>query len=429
MTGKSPLPEAETPADIVIVPDAAGEHLRTALGLEVGAELRISYICGPGDVRGTFDHWRLGRFDPRVPSVAYSTMFYTLCDKLGAQAQLVMRSDEAAAPERLGAFRFDRVRGRREAGRIGYRVAEAAYAKASAKVLADFQPHLAVIASDFPQHGLPPIRSMGPRLILSIHNSFWSMGATNRSLRERVKHSLTARLLRAVDAALCTSAECARQFSHLAGAQTPTFVEIPQQRSSWKFAVEQASKPRSEGRLLLFLGRVENDKGVFDLIDAFKRLRARHRDIVLRIAGDGGAAEAVAEQLEVENFGEAARYLGRLDADQVHEILARTHLLVCPTRSAFKEGLALVCVEAAVHGAPSVMSSVVPARDLLPDSGEVFQADDAESLTAALDRLLSDPSLHAERSRLAQDESAALFDRSRSWGSQLYKTMLAASGR
>src|SRR4029450_5362342 len=66
--------------------------------------LRILYAAGPGDVVGTFRHWRQGRDDPSEVAVTYSGQFYDLCRDLGAEADVIShcpRRDE----QRDGRFR------------------------------------------------------------------------------------------------------------------------------------------------------------------------------------------------------------------------------------------------------------------------------------------------------------------------------------
>ena len=51
--------------------------------------LRLVYAAGPGDVVGTFRHWKEGRDDPSQVAITYSGQFYELCRELGAEALVV----------------------------------------------------------------------------------------------------------------------------------------------------------------------------------------------------------------------------------------------------------------------------------------------------------------------------------------------------
>jgi glycogen(starch) synthase len=53
--------------------------------------LRVFYAAGPGDVVGTYRHWRAGEDDPSQIAVTYSGQFFDLCRELGAIARVVSR--------------------------------------------------------------------------------------------------------------------------------------------------------------------------------------------------------------------------------------------------------------------------------------------------------------------------------------------------
>lgn len=84
----------------------------------------------------------------------------------------------------------------------------------------------------------------------------------------------------------------------------------------------------------------------------------------------------------------------------------------------------MVALEAAVHGVPSLLSSVVPAAELLPGACATFQADDVNQLARSLERLLDEPGyIDALRSRLAA-AIPSFYSRDLSWGSKLVALML-----
>ena len=55
----------------------------------MGRPLRILYAAGPGDVLGTYRHWKEGVDDPSQVSVTYSGQFYDVCRELGARAYVL----------------------------------------------------------------------------------------------------------------------------------------------------------------------------------------------------------------------------------------------------------------------------------------------------------------------------------------------------
>src|SRR6185503_4896036 len=51
--------------------------------------LRILYAAGPGDVLGTYRHWKAGRDDPSQVSMTYSGQFYDVVRELDAEAYVI----------------------------------------------------------------------------------------------------------------------------------------------------------------------------------------------------------------------------------------------------------------------------------------------------------------------------------------------------
>ena len=61
-----------------------------------------------------------------------------------------------------------------------------------------------------------------------------------------------------------------------------------------------------------------------------------------------------------------------------------------PNPNIFKEGLAVVCFEAALHGEPSVLSNVVIAQDLLEGACHIFDAERCSEPDTRHQKLLID---------------------------------------
>lgn len=399
--------------DLLVVPDGAAEQLRKRFGLKEGEKLRVTYLSGTGDVVGTYRAWREGRHDPRVAVITYSAMFYELIDRLDARAQIIT-SWEAPSGQPDDRLEFKTVARRREGSRLTSIGVEAAYTRECVEAVNAFAPHLVVADSDFSLIGWRRLRK-GRKLVVSVHNAFWPMGRKPRGVRSRLKAALLRSQAGAIDAAVCTSQECARQVSEITDGRVTPLIEFPQ-------VVERyADQPRAIARKLLFLGRIEKFKGVFLLLDAFMALLPEDREHLELVFAGSGSAEAELARC-IEAIGQRnIRFLGRLDGPGVHQEIAAADLVICPTKSTFNEGLALVGFEAAAHGIPALVSSVVPAAEALGCA--VFQADSQASLVLALERLTNSKAQYQEMKERVAGVRDALYDRSMSWGSQLCKAM------
>jgi len=409
---------------VLRLPANPAQDLRNALGLTQASSLRISYIPGPGDIQTTYQHWKKREFDPRVPSVAYSTMFFEVCRSVRALGQVVTRSENPQPPIEDGNILFITVPYRISPGRLGYLLGRQRYAAACLETVCAFEPHIVVVASDIEPRHLKTIKRSGAKIVYSMHNTFWPMGTSRLGPKNRFRNALAKRSLAAIDAAICTSHECERQLKQLSRSGLQTFVERPQQ-------IERpTSAPTSReetAKRLIYLGRIEEPKGVFDLLDAFEELARSRPDLRLSYLGDGASLGALRQEIANRDLENVVDTPGHVASSETHETLANCHILVCPTRTSFNEGLAFVCFEAALHAVPTIMSTVVPAHDLLKGGCAVFEADSACAMTHTLARIIDDPSYWEELSHNSLKCAEVVFDRDQSWGSQLYRALLAAS--
>mgnify|MGYP001087847143 CR=1 FL=1 len=171
-------------------------------------------------------------------------------------------------------------------------------------------------------------------------------------------------------------------------------------------AVEPAGP--SPGPFLLFVGKVEGNKGARELRDVLDRAASvlpGEERLPLVIAGDG----AMAHWLEVElaGVGWPALFLRWADHDEVLRLLARTELLLFPSR--WDEPLSRVLLEACACGAPILAMATGGTAETLADgvSGALVPPD-VEAFVRRLLGLLHDP---AERQRLGAGARRAAEER------------------
>lgn len=402
----------------VVLPRGAAAALRSRWGLSAECVPKLAFMAGPGDVVGSYEQWLQKRHDPRVPVLTYAAQFFSLVAALGAQALVVTATpDRPAQPDPH--FRFVCVPRDSRARGLAWHRAEYDYARRLADAITPWGPDATILGGDLKPTVYQAIARKG-RLFLTLHNGFWPMGQRPRSLRHRLRHWALGRALARAEAAVCTSAECARQFRELAGAGGNTKTEMPQVLA----AHLAPQRPRMRARRLLFLGRIEADKGIFDLLDAFGPLAARFKDARLVLAGSGSADGALREAIARHPARTQIEFAGLLDAAGVHDALCAADLLICPTRSAFAEGLALVVLEAAAQGVPSVASSVVPAAETAGAACATYPADDAQALGATLARLMSDDASYRALAAQADQIRPLMLDRDLGWGSCLARLLI-----
>lgn len=85
----------------------------------------------------------------------------------------------------------------------------------------------------------------------------------------------------------------------------------------------------------------------------------------------------------------------------------------------------MVGVEAAAHGLPTLLSTVVPVADILGKGCVAFEADDVSALHKALENLLSDNRAYQDLLLNARAVCDRFYNRSQSWGSQLGQILMS----
>ena len=145
---------------------------------------------------------------------------------------------------------------------------------------------------------------------------------------------------------------------------------------------------QSERRLLLAVGRLDEQKGFDWLIEAFSNLEDRHPDWDLVILGEGPSREKLEEQLRESGIEKRICLPGR--AGNVAEWYESADLFVMSSRF---EGFPMTLAEAMAYGLAAVSFDCdTGPRDIIRHEldGLLVPPGNVPELTAALDRLMSD---------------------------------------
>jgi spore coat protein SA len=155
------------------------------------------------------------------------------------------------------------------------------------------------------------------------------------------------------------------------------------------------SSTLEDDRTILYVGRVEQRKGVHVLLEAFERLRARGCDARLRIVGPHSYWSPSPSPFYA-SFAERCHRLGveLRDPTYVDDELAATYrsAAVSVVPSVFPEALGLTSLEAQASGVPVIVSDAGGLPETVsPDSGLIVERGNAEALAVAMQTLLDDP--------------------------------------
>ena len=393
------------------------------------AVLRLFYAAGPGDIIGTYRHWKQGEDDPSEPVVPTRASFTT---SAGSARPTPMFSRPV-----LVAISFATAGSRSSIGRIAGRNARGVRFH-----LAQFWYGLRLVVSALrfrPGHGdhqrgralVPAARcSVGPACAwcrrLHVRLDWQDVTALGCGESSTVLNSRFFR--RHCAAVLVASRQIAEDVQVMAGSRRPPLLEfLPLYRRAMFAGIRPADHDRRPFNVL-FVGRVEANKGVFDLLEAAATVWARCDDVQFHVCGVGSALEELQARVRERRLGERFHMHGYCDRARLSR-----HVRSCLTWSWFRpgpsfgEGFNQVTAEAVLAGRPVITSSVCPGRRVCAGRGGRGAARRCRRVCrgcrAAGQRCAS---FYARSSRPAWPPGSSSTTPDRSWGAAVRQVLAQA---
>ena len=138
-------------------------------------------------------------------------------------------------------------------------------------------------------------------------------------------------------------------------------------------------------------------KGVDRLIEAMPAIRARHKEALLLVAGDGPQRAELEAMAMTHGGGDAVRFLGAIEAAEMPALYAIADLVALPNRAVpgDSDGLPMVVLEAMACGRPVVggRAGGTPEAILDGQNGLLVDGHDQRQITDAVCAVLGDASL------------------------------------
>jgi glycosyltransferase involved in cell wall biosynthesis len=150
--------------------------------------------------------------------------------------------------------------------------------------------------------------------------------------------------------------------------------------------------PRGPLRLA-YLGRLAENKGIFEAVEALRLLRAQGRQATLEVAGGGPDEARLRERVSAAALGETVHFHGPLFGTAKDALWRQADVFVFPTYH--REGLPYALLEAMAAGAVPVTTRVGAMPDVMQEGvhGLFVEPRDPAGLAAAIARLDDDRAL------------------------------------
>lgn len=143
--------------------------------------------------------------------------------------------------------------------------------------------------------------------------------------------------------------------------------------------------------LVLFVGRLEPEKGPLDAVAVMEAARERHPAARGVVVGRGSLDAEV--RAAAARSGGAVELRGAIPDEELRRLYAAAAVVVVPSRY---EGLGIVALEAAAAGAAVVAYDVTGLRDAVAGRGVLVPAGDRAAMAREVTALLADPPRRAE---------------------------------
>ncbi len=153
---------------------------------------------------------------------------------------------------------------------------------------------------------------------------------------------------------------------------------------------------------ILYVGRLQKEKGVQHLLAALKTMRS---SIKLKIIGEGPLMDDVLDYTKNYNV----EYLGKKPLAETYDIIGKAKALIIP--SLWHEPFGRVVVEAYAKGTPVIGSRMGGIPELIQEgiTGYTFEAGNAEDLANKIERIYQNPSLTFEMGLAAREMYLAKY--------------------
>ncbi len=289
---------------------------------------------------------------------------------------------------------------------------------ATSRLRREFAPHLIHAHWWFPGGlaGAWAARLAGLPLVTTMHGSDVRLARAKHFARPLFRH-----VMKQSRAVTTVSRWLADEVADIAPATRVTVAPMPVSTSTF---APQAGSVRDR---LLFVGRLNAQKGIADLVEALGQMRS---GISLDVVGDGPDRERLQARARELRVDTRVTWHGQLPQPALLPFYQRAGVLVVPS---IGEGLGLVAVEAQLCETPVVAYASGGTTDTVLDgeTGILVPPGDVATLAAALDQLMGNTELRNRYGAAGRTNALALFspESAARRYADLYRQVLQEGGR
>jgi len=146
-------------------------------------------------------------------------------------------------------------------------------------------------------------------------------------------------------------------------------------------------KLNADERIILYVGRLSDEKCVASLIEAFAKASKTEASLKLMLVGDGPEYDHLKKLVESLQLSDSVTFVGKVAHGDINQWFCAADIFCLPSK---REGCPNVVLESLASGCPVVASDVGALPDLVSkDSGLLFKAEDVDDISSKLSLALS----------------------------------------
>lgn len=163
-----------------------------------------------------------------------------------------------------------------------------------------------------------------------------------------------------------------------------------------------------DGNTILYVGRLELRKGIWTLLKAFAKLRAKHPALKLRLVGSNLLGATLDQFLKQNRLTSAVTLTGFMQLPLLMREMRAATVIVIPS---LIEGFGLTAAEGMAAGTCVVGSDADGLKSVIDDgrTGRLFHSGDVDHCIAVIEEVLSRPDQRAFLERCAKSEAEIRF--------------------
>jgi glycosyltransferase involved in cell wall biosynthesis len=243
-------------------------------------------------------------------------------------------------------------------------------------------------------------KAAGKKTVVHVH------GAEFKQFYERsplLLRKIIRTLLDSCDTIIALSDQWKKDLSRISGnprirvIYNPTMMQEP-------FLANECMPPKTKVNFL-FMGRLGKRKGVYDIIESARQIRAEN--IKISLYGDG-EIENVKTMIAANGVEDKVQVCGWINGSRKDQAFRNANVLILPS---YSEGFPISVLEAMAYGIPVVATDVGGIAECIEDgvNGYLIKPGDCETLAKCIERLAASSVLRARMGKSGHEKASRMF--------------------